>query len=87
MAIIRLRLEDKPTSEFRAASVAAESVVEAVEIVEAQQQGHVGFAIDPSEALALEKKLREGTLTGREKGRLMSHRQDRPYKVMRAKAA
>lgn len=81
--VIRVRLADKRSGEFRRANVAAASRDEAVAIVEAQEAGHVAWQLDADDALRLEQKLRTGELSGRERARLLSHRQERPYKVMK----
>jgi hypothetical protein len=82
--IVRLVLAH-PSGEKRHVSAAAESEDEAVAIVEGQEAGHVGFVLDPAEAKELEAKMREGILSGRDKARLLSHQQDVPYKVAKAK--
>lgn len=82
--IIRLKLKDAASGEARFVSAAADSEDEAVAIVEEQEAGHVGFVLDPAEAKELEKKMREGTLSGRDKARILSHQQDVPYKVVKA---
>jgi hypothetical protein len=83
MPVIRVRLED-PSGEWRSAAVAADTQDEAVAVVEALEAKRTAFLIDPSEAKELERKLREGSLSGREKARLLTHRQERPYKVVKA---
>lgn len=83
MPVFRIRTKH-PSGEFRQVSVSADSEDEAVFIVEGQERDHVGFQIDPREAASLEKKMREGSLSGRDKARLLSHQQDVPYKVQKA---
>ena len=75
------------SGERRSGQVAADSKDEAEAILLAQEEGHVEFIIDPSEVKDLEQKLKEGTLSGRDKARLFSHRQDKPYKVEAVKGA
>lgn len=81
MSIVRVRLKDSRSSEFRSVSVGASSKDEAVAIVEEQEAKRVGYMIDPAEAVDLEKRLRAGTLNGRDKARIFTHMQARPYKV------
>lgn len=83
--IIRLRLEDKASGEKRFVSVAADSAEEAAAIVEAQEQKKVSFVLSPEEAAGFEKRLKEGTLSGRDKARLFAHRQEKPYAIVKAK--
>ena len=81
--IIRVRLVDKPSGEFRVASVAAHSREEAVEIVERQEQKRTAYALTPEMFLELERRHKEAALRGSERGRLFTHMQDRPYVVAR----
>jgi hypothetical protein len=84
---VRLRLKDPRTSEFRAVSVAAESLDEAVAIVEAQEQRRTAYALSPEEFLALERKLREQrVLSGAERARYHTHIQSRPYRIEKARS-
>jgi hypothetical protein len=82
--VVRLLLAH-PSGERRIVSAAAASREEAVAVVEAQESKRVAYMIDPSEAAELEKKLRDGTLTGRDKARILTHQQDVPYVVQKAK--
>ena len=84
MTIYRVRLNDKVASESRHASVAAESKDEAVYICEQQELGHVEFWLPGDEVTELERKE---MLSGRDKARLLSHRQERPYVVTKAEKA
>ncbi len=86
MAIFRVRLKDS-SGEARIAAVSADSQDEANAIVEEQEAGHVAFVLDDVAVQDFEKKLKEGTLSGRDKARLFSHRQTRPYKVESVKGA
>lgn len=82
---IKLRLRDAEGSgERRYVTVAAANEDEAVETVLRQEQKKVAFVLDPSDVAAFEKRLREGTLTGRDKARLFSHRQSKPYTIVKA---
>jgi hypothetical protein len=81
MAIYRVRLEDPDSDEFRLVAVAADSKAEARAICEAQEQRHVDVTY--SEADELEKKEAKGELRGRDKARLYSHRQRKPYKIVK----
>jgi hypothetical protein len=84
MTIYRVKLHDKAASESRYTSVAAASEDEALYVCEQQEVGHVGFWLPASEAAELEAKEAEGSLSGREKGRLQSHRQSKAYQVVKA---
>lgn len=84
MPIFRVRLEDRESGEFRSVAAAADSEAEAVASVESKELKHVNFLLDASEVADFEKRLRKGELTARDKARLFSHRQERPYKVMKA---
>lgn len=84
MTIYRVRLHDKASGEFRQSSVAADSEDEAIFICEQQELGHVGFWLPPDEVGELEQKERDGSLSGRDKARLHSHRQSSPYVVQKA---
>lgn len=83
MTVYRVKLHDKASGESRHTSVAAESKDEALWICEQQEMGHVGFWLPDSEVSELEKKEKDGTLSGREKGRLHSHRQAKAYEVQK----
>jgi len=83
MAIYRVRLHDKASGESRYSSVAADSKDEAVWVCEQQELGHVGFWLPPDEVAELEAKEADGSLRGRDKGRLHSHRQTKPMEVVR----
>jgi len=69
MTVYRVKLHDKASSESRIASVAADSKDEAVWI----------------EVGDLETKAAEGMLSGRDKARLQSHRQSKPYLIVKSK--
>lgn len=86
-SVIRVHLKDSGSGEFRKASVAASSRDEAVDIVERQEQKHIRFALEPAEAADFERRLKSGQLSGRDKARLFSHMQLKPYKVMKAEEA
>ena len=83
MAIYRVKLHDKASGESRLSSVAADSEDEALYICEQQEMGHVGFWLPPGEVSELEAKEAAGTLSGRDKGRLHSHRQSKAYEVVK----
>ena len=53
-------------------------------ICEQQELGHVGFWLPPNEVAELEKKEKADALSGRDKARLQSHRQSKPYAVAKA---
>lgn len=84
MPIYRVRLENE-SGEFRLVAVNAGSKEEARAICERQEQRHVGFYVDGEEFSELEKQEAEGIIRGREKARLLSHRQVEPYKIVSVK--
>ena len=84
VTVYRVKLHDKASSESRLASVAADSKDEAVWICEQQELGHVEFWLPGDEVSELETKLAAEGLKGREKARLQSHRQERPYAIQKA---
>lgn len=81
MAIYRFRLKDAASGERRIGSVSAESKEEAVAVLEAQEAKKVQFYLDAAGVADLEKKLKDGTLSGADKGKLFSHRQTAAYKI------
>ena len=85
MPIFRVRLEDAESGEFRQVAVAADSKEEARAICEQQEAGHVQFFLSGEEIADLEKKEKDGSLRGRDKGLLFSHRQANPYKIVSVK--
>ena len=85
MTVYRVKLHDKASSESRIASVAADSKDEAVWICEQQEAGHVEFWLPGDEASELEAKLAAEGLKGRDKARLQSHQQSKPYAIVKSK--
>lgn len=83
MTVYRVKLHDKRSSQSRHTSVAAESKDEAVWVCEQQEVGHVEFWLPGDEAAELEKVMAAGALKGRDKGRLLSHQQDKPYAIQK----
>ena len=85
MAVYKFHLKSD-AGEARHISVAAESEAEAEAVIAAQEHKKVAFVIgDPAELADLEKRLKEGSLSGADKGKLFSHYQDKPYKIVKAK--
>jgi hypothetical protein len=85
MAVYKFVLKND-AGEARHVSVAADSEAEAEQVIAAQEQKKVAFVLgDAAELAALEKRLKEGTLSGRDKGQLFSHMQDKPYTIQKAK--
>lgn len=84
MPVYHFRLTDTETGEFRNVSVAADTKEEAEEIIYRQEMKKVNFFATPDELSDLESKLKNGTLSGREKARLQAHRQEKPYTVKKA---
>lgn len=83
--IFRFKLTDTETGEFRIVSVAAASLEEAEATVLRQEQKKVNFFLDDNDVSDFEERLSQGTLTGRDKARLFSHKQEKPYKIQKAK--
>ena len=84
MAVFRFLLKNDE-GEARHVSVAADSEAEAEETVLRHENKKVVFVGDPDEIAALEQRMKEGTLTGADKGKLFAHQQDKPYKIVKAK--
>lgn len=87
MPIYHFRLTDTETGEFRNVSVQANSKEEAEATVIGQELKKVNFALGAEDAQGLEKALKEGTLSGRDKARLLAHQQEKPYTIQKAKEA
>lgn len=87
MPVFHFRLTDTKTGEFRNVAVSASSKEEAEATVLRQEQKKVDFALDPSEARDFEKRLKDGTLTGRDKARIFAHQQEEPYAISKGKEA
>jgi hypothetical protein len=85
MPVFHFKLTDTDSGESRSVSVAADSLEEAEATVLRQEQKKVDFFLGDADVKDLETKLKEGTLTGADKGRLFSHRQEAPYKIQKAK--
>lgn len=83
--VYHFKLTDSETGESRFVSVAANSLEEAEDVVLRQEAKKVGFNLDAGEVKDLEAKLKDGTLSGRDKARLFTHRQDKPYAIQKAK--
>jgi hypothetical protein len=87
MPVFRFRLKDAGSGEFRNVAAAAESVDEAAAIIEASEAKKVAFELDAAEAADLSKRLKEGSLSGRDKARLFTHQQSKPYVMQTGKEA
>lgn len=85
MPVYKFRLTDTETGEFRNVSVAADTMEEAEQVLYRQEMKKVLFQQNPDIIKDLESKLKDGTLSGREKARLFAHRQEKPYAVQKAK--
>lgn len=85
MPVYHFRLTDTDTGEFRNVSVAADSKEEAEEVILRQEAKKVGSFLAPEEVSSLEERLKQGTLSGRDKARLLTHRQEKPYVIQKAK--
>lgn len=79
MPVYRYVLTDTETGERRNVSVAADSKEEAEDVIYRQEMKKVLFQANDDEIKDLETKLKDGTLTGRDKARLHAHRQEKPY--------
>ncbi|MDF2751666.1 MAG: hypothetical protein K0S82_48 [Gaiellaceae bacterium] len=85
MPVYHFRLTDTETGEFRNVSVAADSKEEAEETVMRQEMKKVNFEEDAVTVKDLEERMKSGTLSGRDKARLLAHRQEKPYSIAKAK--
>lgn len=85
MPVYRFLLSDTETGEKRFVSVAADSMEEAEQTVLAHEAKKVNYQGSDEEIKDLEAKLKAGTLSGREKARLLTHRQEKPYKIQKEK--
>lgn len=86
MTIYRFRLEDG-SGERRIVAASADSEAEAEVSVLQKEEKKVAFHLSADEVAEFEKRLKDGTLTGRDKARLFAHQQDKPYKIVKAKGA
>lgn len=84
MPVYKFRLTDTETGEFRNVSIAAETKEEAEEVIYQRELKKVNFQTNDDEVKDLEAKLKAGSLSGREKARLLTHRQETPYKFQKA---
>ena len=87
MPVYRYLLTDTETGERRVVSVAANSKDEAEEAIYRQEMKKVNYQAAPSELESFEKKLKDGTLSGRDKAHLLAHRQEKPYTFQKGKEA
>jgi hypothetical protein len=84
MPVYHFRLTDTETGAFRNVSVSANSKDEAEATILLQEAKKVNYQASPDEVKDLESKLKSGTLSGRDKARLLAHRQEKPYTVKKA---
>lgn len=84
MPVYHFRLSDTETGESRSVSVSAASKEEAEEVIYNQEMKKVNFLANEDEIKDLEAKLKNGTLSGREKARLFAHQQEKPYTFKKA---
>jgi hypothetical protein len=85
MPVYHFKLEDTVTGERRYVSVAADSKEEAEQTVLAHEAKKTNYQATDEEVKDLEAKLKAGTLSGRDKARLLTHRQEKPYKIQKEK--
>lgn len=85
MPVYHFRLTDTETGAFRNVSVAADSKEEAEQVIYRQEQKKVNYQASPEEVKSFEAKLKDGTLSGRDKAHLFAHRQEKAYTVQKAK--
>lgn len=85
--VYRFKLTDTDTGESRFVSVAADSMEEAEETVMRQEMKKVQFAMEAESVKELEQRMKDGTLSGRDKARLLAHRQEKPYAIQKGKEA
>lgn len=82
MALYRFRLKDSASGEVRVGTAAAESPDETEQILLTQEADTTAFTLQDVDVRDLERKLKEGSLSGRDKALLFSHRQAKPYKIV-----
>ena len=85
MPVYKFLLADTVTGERRHVSVAADSLEEAEATVLAHEAKKVNYQASDEEVKGLESKLKEGTLSGRDKARLLTHRQEKAYTIQKEK--
>ena len=85
MPVYHFRLTDTETGEFRSVSVAADSKEEAEDVIYRQEMKKVNYQASPEEFKSFEQKLKDGTLSGRDKAHFHAHKQEKPYTVKKAK--
>lgn len=85
MPVFHFRLTDTESGESRSVSVSADSKEEAEAVIYQQEMKKVNFQADPEEIKGFEQRLKEGSLSGRDKARLFAHRQEKPYTFQKAK--
>jgi hypothetical protein len=85
MALYRFRLEDKASGERRIVTASDVSADAAEASVMAKEEKKVAYHLSPEEAAGLEERLKDGTLTGRDKARLFAHQQEKPYVIVKGK--
>lgn len=85
MPVYRYHLKSDD-GEARRGSVSAESEAEAERFLLAKEEQKVAFVVgDPAELAELEQRLKDGSLSGADKGKLLTHQQDKPYKIVKLK--
>lgn len=84
MPVYKFRLTDTETGEFRNVSVAADSKEEAEQVIYQQEMKKVRYEASAEQVKDFEQKLKDGTLSGRDKALLLAHRQEKPYTVKKA---
>jgi hypothetical protein len=87
MPVFKFRLTDTETGESRSVSVSADTKEEAEQVIYQQEMKKTLFSLDQGAVTDLEKKLKDGSLSGVEKARLFAHRQEKPYTIQKAKEA
>lgn len=85
MPVYRYKLTDTDTGESRFVSVAADSKEEAEETIMRQELKKVYFQLEAESVKELEQRMKDGTLSGRDKARLFAHRQEKPYAFAKGK--
>jgi hypothetical protein len=74
-----------PSGERRHVSIAADSVDEAAAILEDRELRKVGYQLTPERLAELDEKLKVGALSGADKAALLTHQQETPYKIGKAR--
>jgi hypothetical protein len=87
MPVYRFRLEDSKSGEHRSGGVSAPDKDEAEGTLERRELMKVVYQLSPEEVASLDSKLKAGNLSAAERSRLLTHRQEQPYKLKKLEAS